>query len=318
MADTVLVESTTTIRDSLVNVHGSSDNIAMFMNLFQNETYKNEDVTRVTLPPIIRSNRKNIVVHGFDPIIQDVPNPSRIQEWIPICAVLVQKWGYGFYHFLNEILPKILRIYEYNNKLPILIHYNNTFIKSVIEYIGITNPIIQYQPNIVYPIKNAIIVTETPSGNPSQSDIALIRKHMRIRDDETISAPVNILIYRKEARRNIVNFNDLKSALEARITDAPWVVFESLPFASCVELFKRAKRIVAPHGAGLSNMMFAPAGTPIYELFPRNLVNLCYWHLAWILNNPHHSIVCNSTNNSALDILVDIDLVCNTIQTTRV
>jgi hypothetical protein len=37
---------------------------------------------------------------------------------------------------------------------------------------------------------------------------------------------------------------------------------------------------VAPHGAGLANLVFAPPGAGVVELFARDYVNECFWALA--------------------------------------
>ena len=45
-------------------------------------------------------------------------------------------------------------------------------------------------------------------------------------------------------------------------------------------LFQRAGMVVAPHGAGLANMVFAPPGLRVIELLPDGVMNWCYRHLA--------------------------------------
>jgi capsular polysaccharide biosynthesis protein len=45
-------------------------------------------------------------------------------------------------------------------------------------------------------------------------------------------------------------------------------------------LFNGAKVVVAPHGAGLTNIVFCQPGTKVIELFSPQYVNVCYWSLA--------------------------------------
>lgn len=51
------------------------------------------------------------------------------------------------------------------------------------------------------------------------------------------------------------------------------------PIASQLKLFATASLIVAPHGAGLSNMMVSPLHTPVLEIGPPECSS-CYLHLA--------------------------------------
>jgi len=58
------------------------------------------------------------------------------------------------------------------------------------------------------------------------------------------------------------------------------VVLESLPVADQVRLFAAADTIVAPHGAGLANLLFCRPGTKVLEFFAPNYVNPVYWYLS--------------------------------------
>ena len=95
--------------------------------------------------------------------------------------------------------------------------------------------------------------------------------------------------------------------LKARFPTEQFVIFDTLPFDKTVQLFERAKLIIGAHGAGLSNMMFGAKKTPIIEIFPTTVVNLCYWHLSWTLNNPHYILASTPTGNPALQIRVNLD-----------
>ncbi len=55
---------------------------------------------------------------------------------------------------------------------------------------------------------------------------------------------------------------------------------ETLSFADQVRLFRKAELIVAPHGAGLTNIGFAKPGCRVLELHMDAYVHWCYRHLA--------------------------------------
>ncbi|MES2937392.1 MAG: glycosyltransferase family 61 protein [Pseudomonadota bacterium] len=62
---------------------------------------------------------------------------------------------------------------------------------------------------------------------------------------------------------------------------------ETLSFAQQAALFAGAEAVVGPHGAGLSNLVFAPPGCRVLELFAPGCVNVCYWTLACQLDLPY-------------------------------
>ncbi len=58
------------------------------------------------------------------------------------------------------------------------------------------------------------------------------------------------------------------------------VVPSTLAFAEQAALFRQARLVVGPHGAGLTNLIFAPAGALVYELVPQAYDNPCFRVLA--------------------------------------
>lgn len=311
----VLHEAETFQRPSLTTIYGLPHQVSIFKdNILSSET----SITSFSTKRITLKTLKHIVVHGEDPQIRQVTQAQFLtyKENVPLAAVLVQKWGYGYFHFLVEILPKILRMNELHKRIPILIDFNTIFIKQVLEYFKITNPIIPYNNNTMFfPVKEAVHITETASGNPTPSDISVIRAHLPPQQSTSSTARprVNIL-YRKEKQRSITNFDQLLSQLKTITPHEEWVVFDQLPFTETVDLFSRAKRIVGAHGAGLTNMIFAPKNIPIIELTPSNVVNLCYWHLSWTLENDHKLCACEALEEG--EIHAPIDEVIHSIQTT--
>jgi capsular polysaccharide biosynthesis protein len=58
------------------------------------------------------------------------------------------------------------------------------------------------------------------------------------------------------------------------------VLLETLTVAEQIRLFASADTIVAPHGAGLANLLFCRPGTKVLELYAPNYVNTVYWYLS--------------------------------------
>ena len=310
---TLLYESPDIQRNDVTEVYGNINLVQQFLTHLKERYKDNKKLTIYPKKTIVMTQKKNIAVFSQDPVFHELTEDEQktVNFNVPFAAILVQKWGYGFFHFVNEMLPKILRIHAYNPKIPIIIFYNETFIKSILTYMGVSNPIIPYNGQTQYIVKNAILVTETASGNPSPNDINLIRKYIRF---DQVNRDTIIFIYRKEKLRSIENFHIIFDALKQKFPEEKFEIFDSLPFPDTIKLFQKAKMIIGAHGAGFSNMIFANKGLPIIEIFPVDLINACYWHLSWILENKHNMLVCKSSGPPLLNITIDLDELVNLIK----
>ena len=102
------------------------------------------------------------------------------------------------------------------------------------------------------------------------------------------SAPVprrRIFISRAgAARRRLANEDDVWPLLEAEAFER--VRMEDLSFAEQVALMKETAVLVAPHGAGLTNLMFCPAGAHIVEIADPGFPNPNFYALSCAMG--HH------------------------------
>lgn len=69
------------------------------------------------------------------------------------------------------------------------------------------------------------------------------------------------------------------------------VLLETLSFAKQVALLAQAKVIVAPHGAGLTNLVFCQPGTIVVELFSPRYVPSYFWEIADLIGLQHYHLV---------------------------
>ena len=69
------------------------------------------------------------------------------------------------------------------------------------------------------------------------------------------------------------------------------VRLENMTILEQVRLFSKASVIVAPHGAGLSNIVFAPIGCAIVEIMMDRYCNWCYRRIANILEKDYNCVV---------------------------
>jgi capsular polysaccharide biosynthesis protein len=124
-------------------------------------------------------------------------------------------------------------------------------------------------------------------------------------------SPERIYISRRSAKkRRLVNEAELESQLAARGFQV--VQAELLPVAGQSALFRRARCVVAPHGAGLTNLIFSPKGTQFIELFPPQYKKPpCFQNLASACSLGYTRITGRAVNDS--DYEMEIPEVLKTV-----
>jgi len=102
--------------------------------------------------------------------------------------------------------------------------------------------------------------------------------------------PEFIYISRRKAKsRRLLN----EDTIIDFITEHGFGVFEleTMTFQEQVSLFHSAQVVIAPHGAGLTNLVFCNPGTKVIEMFSPQYVNGCYWALSNHLELDYHYLL---------------------------
>jgi hypothetical protein len=225
------------------------------------------------------------------------------------------QWSYNIFHFMTEQLPSIMfiiREIRASTNIPILC-LNAPFLGPLFAFFEIKNPV-----HILNPVKNvesAIVCLPKTDvvyeqqyiecGAPSPEKIEIVRSFI-LKKISPKAHNIGILIRRSETKRSIQNHGALLDLLRIKRPDLEWLVFDRQPFADAVVMFSRTQIIVAPHGAGLTNMFFSPPGTKIVEIMPWVNPNLCYHHLASLLNFDHCIVSCDHLPNLSLVAPLDV------------
>jgi capsular polysaccharide biosynthesis protein len=89
---------------------------------------------------------------------------------------------------------------------------------------------------------------------------------------------------------------------------------EEMSLSAQIELFSEAEAVIAPHGAGLTNLVWCAPRTRVLEIFSPLYVNLCYWAIASVTHADYYYLlgdaeeIVNDVNDARYfleDILVD-------------
>jgi capsular polysaccharide biosynthesis protein len=79
------------------------------------------------------------------------------------------------------------------------------------------------------------------------------------------------------------------------------VEFAAMSLAEQIDCMRRAEAVVAPHGAGLTNLVWADPGTKVAELFAKEYINACYWLIADMLGQHYGFAIGQPTMDRPYD-----------------
>jgi len=279
---------------SVYNIERSKQNI-----LFQSDIYKNIVLNKWKFSEEILDFHK-VYFKKMDHEVVTF-NPSNL-----FILNAYYNWGSTYYHFLTEVLPSVIYLTnKFGTDLPLFIP-KSSFCLDIISWFNIQNQIIftiETGMNINY-IKQKYI----ECGNPSFEKIQILRS---VIDKKVLyEKKYGIYIKRSETIRSIINTDEVFEMIKLKYNHIEWKIFDRESISNTINLFSKACIIVGPHGAGLTNMIFAPINIPIIEFMPISEPNICYWHLSSLLDNIYYTIPIPYYTNQK-QLYVDIDLIKN-------
>jgi capsular polysaccharide biosynthesis protein len=231
--------------------------------------------------------------HSMQKICYDNNN-----SWV--INVNYQPFGTTYYHVLTEVLPNALWLINnldknISNRITILVP-ESPFVINILKWFSITNSFYLCNKTNSNLNLNFIKQRYTECGIPSPEKIKLIRDI--VNKKVIFEKKYGIYIYRKETQRNIINSDEVFTMIKNKYSNLEWKLFNIETFENTVELFSKASIIIGPHGAGLTNMLFAPENITVIEFMPTTDPNICYYHQSEILNNNHYIIPIDYCNQN--------------------
>jgi capsular polysaccharide biosynthesis protein len=218
-------------------------------------------------------------------------HPSRL-----ISAVIDGR--YNIYHWLYDGLPRLALVERMGIEIESLyVDTSRPFVLESLEMAGIRPKYILDSSRYSQVQAREMVIPSFPlySGKnvkPVVPDWALrwLRDRLVISD---LMGTKRIFISRQDASyRHLVDEDLLFKSLEKRGFER--VVLSGQSLQTQRALFSQASVIVAPHGAGLANILFCQPGTKILELFHPGFVQQCYWELANMFRLPYFCLTGSS------------------------
>lgn len=219
--------------------------------------------------------------------------------------LITTRWSNNYFHWITDTISK-LKVLEdhYPNVKNVII--NKTVHSFQIESLKIYKENFDFYESSdesIICVKNLIIPN---TSGASYQKIEYLRQKFKF--ENQISK--RIFVSRKNAKkRKIINENQVYDYL--KMYGFEKVILEEIAFDDQVKIFSQAEIVVAPHGAGLTNIIFSEySKTKIIEFIPNYKPErfLMYFEISAYLNLDYYCIVDNKKKplHKRNNIFVDI------------
>ncbi len=211
-------------------------------------------------------------------------------------VTLASAAGANYYHWLFDSLPRLCLLQLANFDWPSVDAFlvnepRCRFVEQSLGLLGIP------ASRVVHCSKRWVLSADRllvpPMPTPQEAQVApWVCDFLRQAFIPPDSGKASLRLYlsrRKSRRRRLAN----EDAVESLVVEFGFQIIrpEELSFADQVRLFSQAAVVCAPHGAGFANLVFAPPGTRVLELFHPQHQAANYEAVSRIGNLEHHRLV---------------------------
>jgi hypothetical protein len=255
---------------------------------------------------VFESALSNTEILESNGILDKIFWPQPQQKRGPHC-LLAHPWAHAYYHWVIEILPRLSLMEQWPgfSDLSFVVPEQLTgFQDDSLELAGISEQKRMRFGGDGFCFERLFFPELlAPPGNPSPHAVSWLRS--RFMPGIDVKSPEKRLLYlsRRDApQRRLLNEEEITAFLMTIGFEV--VCAGDLSFREQVALFRNASFVIAPHGAALTNMVFAPPGATLIEFFGQNYINGCFWALANICGHEHAFITGQSIG---LDYMISLN-----------
>ena len=235
-------------------------------------------------------------------------------------AVVAVNLGDGYAHWLLEELPRLLTV-PVGCVDNLLVHVDSGLSCDALRLRGGVERVIGVKREQHLACSPLLVpgLVAAPAA-PAPRTLRLIDEFTESLGRKPSSSGERVYFTREKAgRRQVTDEAALWGLLEAN--NFKKVILEELTWDEQIAVCRSARVVVAPHGAGLANIVFCLPGTRVIEILSRQYCNPGYWRLAVLRGLDYRPVV--AAGNSPLgedrranraDILVDIGQVRSAIR----
>lgn len=219
------------------------------------------------------------------------------------------KWGGEVWHFPMEALVGLAAL---DGEVETLLHVSkpSNFVLQWLALIGISpERVVEGTIHARELFAPEVGKCGTPTPNQIQWLVTKLRESGVGQERDT---PKTVLLVKRTKSRQLKNFDKVEAAVRAHALAHGFEVYvhddsRLPPVRDQLNMFANAVLVVAPHGAGLVNLIASPAGTTVLEFIDTGSVNVCYTRLSTWMGHTYHGVPMRSSlvDLAALDRVLD-------------
>ncbi len=173
-----------------------------------------------------------------------------------------------FYHFLVEVAPRVATLQMSGTRYDTLVAHGATsraFCREFLDLLDLKNvQLLDGLDPISFEADEVIIPRKT--NYLHQQELAFLR-NLYLGQEHLERNRRRLFISRQLAKdRRLANYDEVLAVLEDMAFET--ITFEQMTGRAQARIMSEADVIVAPHGAGLSNVLFCAPGAKVVELLP--------------------------------------------------
>lgn len=215
---------------------------------------------------------------------------ERLQLSVPYdldgtAVVLSAAGGDGYFHWMLEVLPRLhllsLAGISFDSIDSFIVNsYETSYQKETLALLGVPAEKIITSDRFPHIRAERLLVPSLPgiTGNPPLWVCEFLRNQFLPAEKPAPTKRIYIQRPQEIQRRRVVNEAQTLELL-SQFGFEP-VKFEVLSVSEQASIVASAEAIIGPHGAGLSNLVFANPKTKVLEVFNPSYVNVCFWALS--------------------------------------
>jgi len=228
-------------------------------------------------------------------------------------AVIATTLASGYGHWLLDELPRLLALPR-DAAETLIAHASQPFSRLALEHRGwVGGTVLPAGRGTHFQCEELVVPSMVGTVvQPARQALDRIAEFASVFHANESAFGERIYLTRERARRRrVTNEPELWAELEK--SGFVKVRLEELTWPEQINAFLHAKVVVAPHGAGLANLVFCQPGTRVVELFNRSYLHGCFWKLAALQQLDYRPIVPpadeplgQAMNCNRLDVEADI------------
>lgn len=258
---------------------------------------------------IDKSQRYNFLGKALNFRIKAYLNTQRVK--LEEALWIYHPWGDNFFHWHFDVLQKWLLFRQTAKTVPVIIPkewLERRYVLETLEYYNV--PYVKLLESARLVVRKLWFIEPTFNGRIFLKECWMANKL------EEKEGEIKIYISRGiDAKRKVINEVNVISMLKQR--GFKIVNSESLSYREQVNLFQNASIVIAPHGAGLTNLINVPSNSKVIELRSnREMLLTYYMELCGVLGLEYNCLLCDTAGDPSIDwrfqdIYVPIDELIN-------